>query len=219
MRSWSSFVAITCCCYGAFAGTFDHAIATSSDGIDQCTAQSVEPTMCVDRTVFDRKPSRHVLVVGDSQACAVGAIMQRVVEGVDRANNRLIDTFDVDCRPGTTIEYWTLNDRFATSLRSHSNVDDVIVFLGTNDYYAVQAPNVDQILDVVRSYHIGCVWVGNTSVHGRTWPINSMLHDIVMPACVYVSIDDASVQLADGVHPTTHGAEIVLGRAWQALND
>lgn len=153
--------------------------------------------------------SRYVLIVGDSQACAVSSHMKEMADSSG-------DKADIVCKPSTTVQYWT-SDRLNNELERRANVDTLVVFLGTNHYLDVSTPPVGSILDVVRSRHLTCVWVGNTAVRGKHRQINSLLHDAVTPTCSYFDTEAYNLRLRDGVHPTFDSARRWAQAVWNSI--
>lgn len=163
----------------------------------------------VETHVVPEPRPRRVLVVGDSEACAVAAY-------VSAAARDHGDVAFVECKASTTIQYWS-TDRLIAALDSHPNIDSVIVFLGTNHYLDRVAPPVKHILDVIEARRLKCVWVGNTAVGGRSHRINDLLHDAVTPVCRYFDAEAFDLKLYDGVHPTRGSAERWIKGIWSVL--
>lgn len=156
--------------------------------------------------------TRHVLIVGDSEACAVKPYASAIAMQHSPA-----DIVAVECKVGTRVDYWGTGGHLAEALAAHPDTDTVVVFLGTNHYADRAAPNVKPILDQVKAHSLGCEWVGNTAVRGRSWPINGLLRSAVVPTCVYFDTEAAHIPLADGVHPTVAGAVTWLKLIWPTI--
>ena len=153
--------------------------------------------------------TRHVLVVGDSEACAAGAHAKEVAESHG-------DVVEVVCKPSTTVAYWS-GGPLEKALNASPGIDTLVVFLGTNHYLDHRAPVITPVLGTIAAHGLRCVWVGNTSVRGRHWPINGLLRDAVTPACVYFDTEAADVPLVDGVHPGPIAARRWLEDVWRVI--
>jgi len=160
-------------------------------------------------TSAEKQRPRNVLIVGDSEACAVGAVAS------DVANEQVPpDNVNVSCKAGSTVQYWSgLHMKHALSLYPASDV--VLVFLGTNHYTSRSAPDVKPLLSELAARRLPCVWVGNVAVHGKSWPINALLKAAVSPPCSY--FDSERVKLQDGVHPDRTNAKLWLRQVWAAI--
>jgi len=152
---------------------------------------------------------RRILIVGDSEACTVAHYVKKVKLSTDIVN--------VDCKGATTVQYWAAGGNFRAALNRHPKPDTVLVFLGTNNYWNKTAPNAKPILDQVTERGFGCVWVGNTAVKGKKWPINGLLRDAVTPTCSYFDTEAADISLPDGVHPGPSGAVKWLRLVWEMI--
>lgn len=156
-----------------------------------------------------RAAHRHVLIIGDSEACAVVPYVRRVAEPGD--------VIDSDCKKGSHVQDWA-SGRLTADLDRFSVVDDVVIFLGTNHYEnQVDTPPVGPILDTIKQRNLGCVWVGNTAVHGRRWHVNEALQRVVSPTCDYFDTEAADIPLVDGIHPTQSGAVKWLSAVWPMI--
>lgn len=151
---------------------------------------------------------KKILIIGDSQACAVYS----KVGLVERKN----ETVRVKCKVGSTIQYWTENDRFSDALDDFGHADYVIIFLGTNNYGAYRLPNVEPILDA-SSKAGNCIWVGPTDVRGKRPKISDQLAKTVGPRCSYVDTGKLGIPLGDGIHPTDAGAEKWIREVWKGV--
>jgi len=159
--------------------------------------------------------NRHVLIVGDSEACAVAPYAKPVAWQTNDAAHEPHDDIEIDCKPGTVVQYWGGQGNLRAALERHARPDVVVVFLGTNHYReATAAPPVMPILDIISEQGARCVWIGNTAVHGKKWPINRLLSAAVQPTCEYFDTEAAGIELIDGVHPTKQGAVKWLNLVW-----
>lgn len=159
-----------------------------------------------------RRSPRNVLIVGDSEACAVGTVAKEVAKEQSPP-----DSVSVECKGGTVIQYWAGGMHFQYALAAHPKADTVLVFLGTNHYWQKSVPSPKVILDQVAARGLTCVWVGNVAVKGRTWPINGMLRDAVTPTCGYFDAEKVQMQLWDGYHPDRANARLWLREVWAAI--
>lgn len=163
-----------------------------------------------------RVVGRTVLVVGDSEACAVNLYIQKTVREFNEAAGQPTDSVVVDCKGGTTVQYWGAQGHFREALKKHPKPDAVVIFLGTNHYWQTEAPPVNTILDQIQA-PASCVWVGNTAVKGKRWKINNILREAVQPACSYFDTEAAGIPLPDGVHPSGAGAIKWLKAVWPMI--
>lgn len=166
--------------------------------------------------VAQKKISRHVLVIGDSEACAVNLYIRKTVKEVNEAAHEPLDVVDVECKGGTVVQYWGAQGHFREALKKHPNPDAVVIFLGTNHYWQGTRPPVETILDQIQA-PTSCVWVGNTAVKGKRWNINNILREAVQPTCSYFDTEAAGIELPDGVHPSGAGAIKWLKAIWPMI--
>ena len=201
--------------FAVLMGCVPSAVVTSTQDVTIPQVESVPSPVVVDippPVVVELVPApRRILIVGDSEACAVSPYVKLVKDP--------LDTVDVDCKGGTTVPYWSLLGNFRAALSRHPKPDSVLIFLGTNHYSDPKAnvPGVKNILGLVQERNINCVWVGNTAVHGKHWPINVTLKNAVTPTCDYFDTEQAGIQLSDGVHPTREGAIKWLKAIWPTI--
>ena len=158
---------------------------------------------------------RHVLIVGDSEACRVGFWVKEVVKQINAEQQRPADQINIECKDSTRVQYW--DDRIKEALDRHPDTDTLLVFLGTNHYYNVQTPPVGPILEEVKERGLNCVWVGNTAVNGKRWKINELLDQAVRPTCDYFDTEAANIPLLDGVHPDHDGAVKWIKEIWKTI--
>lgn len=179
------------------------AVVTDADVTDVAPPQKVM-----------RAVSRQILIVGDSEACAVRPLAQKVFDEQDKSVGIPADKVSVECKGGTTVPYWGAQGHLKEALVKHPNPDVVVVFLGTNHYGQDKAPDVSVVLDGIENSGAQCVWVGNTAVDGRHWKINKLIRDAVTPRCRYFDTEAANIPLADNAHPTGPGAVKWLRLVW-----
>jgi len=175
------------------------------------------PTVVIDDRPVQKPVSRRILIVGDSEACAVNWVVQKIVPQINDEAGQPRDVIDVDCKGGTTVQYWGAQGHLREALSRHPRPDTVLVFLGTNHYGQVVTPPVAQVTDILKEKGLGCVWVGNTAVKGKTWKINKLLRESVGPTCSYFDTEAANIPLPDGVHPDRSGATKWLKAIWPTI--
>lgn len=177
----------------------------------------VLPTVILS-AAYDPPRQRHVLIVGDSEAGAVGPYIKRL-----RPRDGVTDVVSVDYVNNSTIRDWSGGQLdgdtglFNASLKRHPDIDTVIIFLGTNDYWLNVPPDVKPVLDQISSRGLTCVWVGNTATHGKHWGINRVLRSVVSPTCTYFDTEAAGITLKDGIHPTPEAAAMWLQAVWLTI--
>jgi lysophospholipase L1-like esterase len=169
-----------------------------------------------------RKPE-NVLVIGDSQAGSVyfttqGAKLKGETSAQTMArlagatyNN---ESVAFEYKGGTPVDYWSKQGHGKDAIVTHPDAGTIIIFLGTNDYWKTETPDVEPLLKEIRSNGLKCVWAGNTAVNGRKWSINARLKAAVEKDCTY--IDSESIPLGDKVHPTAAGAVEWIKKVWSA---
>ena len=158
------------------------------------------------KIVFLSLLSQNILIVGDSEACAMkfGAIT------AVRQPGEMV--FNI-CKNGTRVAYWE-GEKMRNAL-STGKYDTVIVFLGTNDYGS--KPDPTKIVSQIKATGASCVWVGPTLVRGKKSVTNDHLRTRVSP-CVYLDTQALGVPLVDGIHPTSSGAVKWLTEVWRLKN-
>jgi len=160
-------------------------------------------------------PGERVLVVGDSEACAVGNYAADPAWRAEAGLGRPDDQVRVACKASTTVEYWA--DGRLERAMDDFDPDAVVVFLGTNHWGAQKAPDVEPILQLLLARETRCLWVGNTAVRGKHWAINGLLKEAVEPTCAYFDTEAAGVALADGIHPGPAAAQRWLKDVWRSI--
>lgn len=153
--------------------------------------------------------ARHVLVVGDSEACAVSVYAKPVAALAG-------DTVGIVCKESTTVQNWSAG-RLKAALEAWPDADAIVVFLGTNHYLDAAAPPVRPILALISSRGLSCVWVGNTAVMGKARKINGLMRTAVTPTCAYFDTEAFGVELRDGVHPTPGAAKRWIQAVWSVI--
>lgn len=167
--------------------------------------------------VVSWQAGRHILIVGDSEACAVGTYVKDVVKQINSSANQPEDIVDIECKVGTTVPYWTAG-KFHAALDKHPLSDTVLIFLGTNHYWNQRdTPDVTPILSTVSERGLNCVWVGNTAVNGKHWNINNLLRFAVTPRCDYFDTEAAGISLVDGVHPSKSATIKWIKEVWKLI--
>lgn len=174
-------------------------------------------TIPIVEVVSSKLLPRHVLIVGDSEACVIGQNRDAIAKFNDD-NGQPHDVVDVECKTSTRVTYWGYDGNFRAALSKHPNPDEVLVFLGTNHWWNDRkAPEVKPILDLVDVHQLKCIWVGNTAVRGKRWPINDLLRAAVTPTCDYFDTEAAEIPLRDGVHPGREGAVKWINAVWSMI--
>lgn len=161
--------------------------------------------------------ARKVLIVGDSEACAVSQYidLRKLVAQINDEDGLPHDHVDVACKGGTVVQYWGAGGNLKIALQKYPHPDAVLVFLGTNHYWQDKAPPTQTVTDQLKDTN--CIWVGNTAVHGRYWKINHLIYEAVTPQCSYFDTETADIPLADGVHPTPAGATKWIRAVWPMI--
>jgi hypothetical protein len=90
------------------------------------------------------------------------------------------------------------------------NNEIVIVFLGSNHYDDIRAPNVDCVLKMVENSK-KCVWVGPPQIRGKKWEHDNALKNKVKDSCDYISTQDIK-DLPDSIHFGKDGIITIIGR-------
>jgi lysophospholipase L1-like esterase len=169
-------------------------------------------------TLVSKRLPRNVLIVGDSEACAVSSYinLKKLVATInDEDNHHPHDVVNVDCKGGTVVQYWGAGGHMKLALQKYPHPDAVLVFLGTNHYWQDKVPPTQTVTDLLKDTN--CVWVGNTAVHGKYWKINHLIYEAVTPQCSYFDTETADIPLADGVHPTPAGATKWIRAVWPMI--
>lgn len=170
----------------------------------------VGPVVSSDRdAAYATIAPRKVLIIGDSEACAVQWQVKNAKLPTDQV--------DVECKGGTVVQYWGASGNMKRALDRHPGTDVVVIFLGTNHYGQTVTPPVAPILSLVKERGLKCVWVGNTAVNGKKWKINDLLRMAVTPTCSYFDTEAAGIPLPDGVHPDGTGALKWLRLVWPTI--
>lgn len=142
--------------------------------------------------------SKTYWIAGDSEAGATHSALKEVLP----TGSQTVLTYEVSSR----IEKWA-GGKMATS-KPARKVDHVIVFLGTNNYYDSKLPDVEGVLQAIRSTGASCTWVGPPRVNKRPWKLNNDLKLAVEKQCKYVDSQQLSIELHDGIHPSPRGAQV-----------
>lgn len=153
---------------------------------------------------------RNVLIIGDSEACAVGTSAKNVASEFG-----IQDAVAVECKIGSTIQYWEKN--FKRVLAKHPKTDVVVVFLGTNHYSSIVPPQTSNLLSQIKESSSECLWVGPVAVHGKNWPINEFLKQSVSDNCSYFDTENFGLELVDGIHPEKKEAYRWLKSVWNDI--
>jgi hypothetical protein len=143
---------------------------------------------------------RNILIIGDSEACAVGAVVHEFTH----------HTLKCSCSSGTTIQDWA-GMKVNRVLRDVDDVDVVIVFLGGNNIINENVVGVQTIIDKIGTRD--CVWVGNAALFGKTWNVNQLMKDSVGTQCSYLDSEKLQLKLPDKMHPDRASARLWLQAA------
>lgn len=169
------------------------------------------------------RKQENILVIGDSEAGSIQfalANAKKKGESSAEAAARLSgnayegESLAFEYKSGTSIEYWSRGGHGHEAIAKHPEAGTVFIFLGTNDYYKRDVPDVEPLLQEVRAAGLKCVWAGNTAVYDKKWPLNAKLRAAVEKDCTYV--DSEGVELGDKVHPTFRGVVQWLKLVWNA---
>jgi len=182
---------------------------------DSAETLTCEGSSCEIRVVVPR----HVLIIGDSEACAVGLVAKEVSKEISELTQRAPDVVNTTCKGGTTIQYWSSLPRINAVLDQYPKTDAVFVFLGTNHFWQKSVPSTKNILKQIENRGQMCVWAGNVAVKGKKWPINALLKKEVTSGhvCSYFDSEEAGIELWDGYHPNKNNAKKWLKAVWEVL--
>lgn len=162
--------------------------------------------------------ARHVLIIGDSEACAVAPVAKEVAKAWADAHGQPVDDVAVECKGGTVISYWAQGLHAQLALNAHPKTDTLLVFLGTNHYWQkTLVGDPKPILDLVTGRNLQCVWVGNVAFRGKKWPVNEQIRAAVTPTCSYFNAEEEPIQLWDGAHPDRANARKWLTDVWETI--
>jgi hypothetical protein len=78
------------------------------------------------------------------------------------------------------------------------NGEVVIIFLGSNHYDDIRAPDVSCVLKMVENTR-KCIWIGPPQIRGYKWSHENELKNQVQNTCSYISAQDIK-DLPDGIH-------------------
>jgi hypothetical protein len=149
-------------------------------------------------------PHSNILVMGDSLACGskwrIGEVKLPT------------ESIQTECKVSSPIEFWSEKGAGKRALDAHPETNEVIIFLGTNNYYSTSVPDVEPLLREVRHRSLKCTWVGPTAVRGKKTALNPLLKAAVEKQCKYVDAED--IPLGDGIHPTMDGWLTLLKKIW-----
>lgn len=93
----------------------------------------------------------------------------------------------------------------------------VIIFLGSNHYDDIRAPNVDCVLKMVENTK-KCIWVGPPQIRGHKWQHENELKNKIKNTCNYISTQNM-VDLPDNIHFGKSGIIDVIGKIKVILNE
>lgn len=149
---------------------------------------------------------KRVLLVGDSE---VGHVKLRLPDV------RTTEEVALDYRGGTSIEQWSAGGMFKKAMeRQKKTPDTIVVFLGTNDVWRKEVPDLKPLFDAMPASS-KCVWAGPVAGAGKKWPFTPKLKAAVTTRCTWVDSED--IPLADGWHPGWDAALLWLRRVWKEI--
>jgi hypothetical protein len=134
------------------------------------------------------RKTENILVMGDSEAGSVYFALsgaKKKDESLGQTAARLAgathngESLAFEYKGGTPIDYWSKQGHGKEAIDKHPEAGTVIIFLGTNDYWKRETPDVEPLLKEVRAAGLKCIWAGNTSVNGRKWSLNTKLKAVV----------------------------------------
>lgn len=205
-------------CGGAMCRHTTKIVEPQLDSVKIDVVATTEPSCELDPPLPQPRPiPRKILVVGDSEACTVGPHLQHVADKIDDELGLPHDKIALSCKDGTTVQYWGLQGHLQEALGHKFQPDTVVIFLGTNHFGSTSTPPVSPIINLVKQRDLTCVWVGNTAVRGRHWPVNDLLRKAVTPTCTYFDTEDHGVDLVDGAHPGPVAAVLWLEAVWRMI--
>ena len=187
---------------------------TPHDVVKMDEVDAPPPTITLPKKVA----ARNVLIIGDSEACAVAPVAKEVAREWAEKKGYPIDNVAVECKGGTVIQYWAAGQHAKLALGTHPKTDTLLVFLGTNHYWQkTLVGDPTQILDLVKANKLQCTWVGNVAVKGKKWAVNDQVKQAVTPTCNYFDSEEEQIKLHDGVHPDRANAKKWLSDVWETI--
>ena len=154
---------------------------------------------------------KKILLIGDSQVRYLSWYMDRA--GVKQPN----ETVFFDSKPGTTILTW--NNIFVREMSKYPNIDEVLIFLGTNNFNFGFLQDHQNILNEIKRRNVKCLWIGPTNVRMNGFKnlhmIGPLIKKAVEPVCKFFDTEAAGIELADGIHPSLDGAVKWLRDIWK----
>lgn len=131
-------------------------------------------------------------VIGDSQACGAGWVINKLDETKAWSKTK------VTCKVGTRVQYW-YDHVDAAGLKPG---DSVLIYLGSNNWGDLPDPR--PLLAKVKASEAQCVWVGPPLVYGKDGAAPHLKKAVTDDGtCVYLDSRDLKLRLGDRVHPAT----------------
>lgn len=136
------------------------------------------------------EPTLHI--IGDSQACGAGWVVNKVVEANTWSKTK------VTCKGGTRVQYWYDHVDQANIKAG----DSVLVYLGSNNLGDV--PDPKPLLSKIKATGAQCVWVGPPLIYGKNGAAPYLKKEVTDDGtCVYLDSRELKLLLGDKVHPAT----------------
>ena len=193
-------------CQAEPVNTFVPAANRSEAPIKDAEQSVGEPIAITTEAIPDPPKPKVILLIGDSEVMYMDWFFSRA--HVKQPNETVL----FDSKPGTTIGTW--NFIFVSEMARYQKVDEVLIFLGTNNFNFPFLQNHDNILNEVKRRKVKCLWIGPTKVYGKHHPINEMIKQAVEPTCTFFNTEEDGIELQDGVHPTLAGGIKWLKDIW-----
>lgn len=197
------------CLMACHARSLDIPVATINDASPVSTIDAGEER---NEDVVDAAPSpQRILLIGDSQVRYLSWYFDRAE--VKQPNETVL----FDSHPGYTI--LAMNRIFVAEMNKYPNLDEVIIFLGTNNFNFNFIQDHQNILDEIKRRHIKCVWAGPTDVRMKGFKnlhiIGPLIKHSVEEVCTYFDTEAFNISLLDGIHPDLEGGKKWLREIWK----
>ena len=201
MRRW-----LLACLMACHAQSLDIPVAIGNDASPVSMIDAGEERS---EDVIDAAPApQRILLIGDSQVRYLSWYFERAQ--VKQPNETVL----FDSHPGYTI--LAMNRIFVAEMNKYPNIDEVIIFLGTNNHNFNFLQPLDNILNEVKRRQVKCLWVGGTEVYHHHHPvINNLIKNAVQPICSFFDTEAKEISLLDEVHPDLEGGKKWLREIWK----
>lgn len=137
-----------------------------------------------------------ISVIGDSQ---VGNVAPHLAKKINTGW-----VLNYNYKIGSGIQYWN-NETFSRAL-DELQPNEIIIFLGSNNYDAKDLPKTDKIISYIERRKLKCMWVGPPLIFERKWKHTETLQGRIGNVCQYFDSQRKEITLADKIHPTRNGA-------------